>query len=198
MKYGQTPEIHAEVAATHLLTALGFGADDVSMVRRVRCHGCPRWPFRSRQIAERLHLDSFLRDRIDYDEYHDFEWVSVERRDRKKDLEFGNEEGWAFHELSSDRRLDGRRDRRRGGRAQTDGDVPPSLGQQGAEPASGLHLSAIGTGIAKGCRQTFPRCDRPLAMMQDVGSTFGPRKVDLRGSGGNGRSGPTRQPARSA
>jgi hypothetical protein len=25
----------------------------------------------------------------------------------------------------------------------------------------------------------FPRCDRPLAMMQDVGSTFGPLKVDL-------------------
>ena len=161
---------------SHLLTALGFGADDVTMVRRVRCHGCPRWPFRSRQIAERLHLDSFLRDRVDYDEYHDFEWVSVERRDRKKDLEFDKEEGWAFHELSV---------------------VDPSKGGANGGEVDALRLMAMflhhwdnkapnqrlvctsPQSPPDGEPADFPRCDRPLAMLQDVGSTFGPRKVDL-------------------
>src|SRR5687768_156875 len=46
VKYGVNPEIAGEVAATSLLKALGFGADHVSIVRRVRCYGCPRSPYR--------------------------------------------------------------------------------------------------------------------------------------------------------
>jgi hypothetical protein len=179
VKYGRTPEINAEVAATHLLAALGFGADDVSMVRRVRCHGCPRQPFLTRQIAERLHLDEFLRDHIDYAEYQDFEWVSVERRDRKKDLEFGNEEGWAFHELST---IDGSA----GGATRAEVDALKLMAMflhhwDNKAPNQRLFcMSAIDatTPQAAGAEH-LPMCDRPLAMMQDVGSTFGPRKVNL-------------------
>jgi hypothetical protein len=180
VKYGQTPEINAEVAATRLLTALGFGADDVSMVRRVRCHGCPRRPFLTRQIAERLHLDGFLRDHIDYSEYQDFEWVSVERRDRKKDLEFGNEEGWAFHELPTI-------DASSGGATRTEVDALRLMAMflhhwDNKAPNQRLFCmsGAIGEASpqADGAEQ-FPKCERPLAMMQDVGSTFGPRRVDL-------------------
>ncbi|HTV00781.1 MAG TPA: hypothetical protein VMF13_09600, partial [Luteitalea sp.] len=41
VKYGRdNGEVFAEVAATRLLWALGFGADDVSPVK-VRCKGCP-------------------------------------------------------------------------------------------------------------------------------------------------------------
>ena len=178
VKYGQTPEIHAEVAGTHLLAALGFGADNVSMVRRVRCYGCPRWPFVSRQIAERLHLDGFLRDRIDYDEYHDFEWVSVERRDRKKDLDFGGEEGWAFHELP-------KIDASAGGATAAEVDALRLMAMflhhwdNKAPNQRLLCTSAISPETAKDSEE-FPTCSRPLALMQDVGSTFGPRRVDLR------------------
>jgi hypothetical protein len=180
VKYGLTPEIHAEVAATRLLTALGFGADASWMVRRVQCYGCPRWPFYSRQIAERLHLDNFLRDRIDYDDSQDFEWVSVERRDRTRDLKFGNEEGWAFHELS---KIDA------GAGGATDAEVDAlrlmamflnhwdnKSANQRLVCTSPMAPVSPRDADSKG----FPQCDRPLAFMQDVGSTFGPRKVDLR------------------
>ena len=176
VKYGHTPEIHAEVAATHLLTALGFAADDVTMVRRVRCHGCPRWPFRTRQVAARLHLDDFIRDRVHYDGYHDFEWVSVERRDRQQDLEFGSEEGWAFHELSVV-------DASLGGATGAEVDALRLMAMflhHWDNKAPNQRLSCISPMPAPDAgAPEFPRCDRPLAMLQDVGSTFGPRKVDL-------------------
>ena len=35
------PEPYGEVAASRLLRALGFAADHVSFVKRVRCYGCP-------------------------------------------------------------------------------------------------------------------------------------------------------------
>src|SRR5512143_674559 len=45
VKYGLSGEIHAELAATRLLTALGFGADRMYLIPRVRCYGCMRTPF---------------------------------------------------------------------------------------------------------------------------------------------------------
>ena len=45
VKYGHTGEIHAEVAATRLLSALGFGADRMFLIPRLRCYGCLRNPF---------------------------------------------------------------------------------------------------------------------------------------------------------
>lgn len=44
VKYGQNPEIHAEVAASRLLLALGAGADRMYLVRKLRCFGCPENP----------------------------------------------------------------------------------------------------------------------------------------------------------
>ena len=165
VKYGWSDEIHAEVAATHLLAALGFGADDVSMARRVRCHGCPRWPMLTRQAAGRLHLDKFLRERIDYDRYTDFEWVSVEQRGRINELKFGDQEGWSWNELSV---------------------VDPSAGGATRAEVDAFRLLAmfLNHWDNKAANQRLvcqsPKCDHPLAMIQDVGSTFGPSKVDLR------------------
>jgi hypothetical protein len=51
IKYGATTEIPAEIAATRLLAALGFGADTIYLIRKVRCFGCPRSPFRAMQLA---------------------------------------------------------------------------------------------------------------------------------------------------
>ena len=44
VKYGHTGEIQAEIAASRLLTALGFGADRMYLVPRLRCYGCVRTP----------------------------------------------------------------------------------------------------------------------------------------------------------
>lgn len=162
VKYGSR-ELHAEVATTRLLSALGFGADEVSMARRVRCSGCPRWPMLERLGAERLHLEHFLERRIDYDRHTDFEWVSVERRDLYKELEFGEQEGWSWHELSV---------------------IDPLRGGATRAEVDAFRLVAIFLNHwdNKGSNQALicnPDCDHGLAMIQDAGSTFGPKKVNL-------------------
>ena len=45
VKYGRSPEVPSEVASAKLLHALGFGADNVPLVEKVRCYGCPAEPF---------------------------------------------------------------------------------------------------------------------------------------------------------
>ena len=46
IKYGRSnPEVYTEVAATRLLAALGFPADRMFVINRVRCFGCPPDPF---------------------------------------------------------------------------------------------------------------------------------------------------------
>ena len=71
VKYGGTPEIPSEIAATRLLHALGFGADRVSRVDVVRCHGCPIQPFHTRALLEMLNLDGYVDKRIDYSSSRD-------------------------------------------------------------------------------------------------------------------------------
>ena len=46
VKYGHNSvEVFGEVAATRLLSALGFGADRMYVVRSVKCRGCPLHPY---------------------------------------------------------------------------------------------------------------------------------------------------------
>ena len=170
VKYG-TSESQAEVATTHLLAAIGFGADDVSMARRVRCYGCPRRPMLARQAAGRLQLDTLLKGRIDYARSSDFEWVSVERRGRRNELKFADQEGWSWNELSA---ID-----------------PASGGATHAEvDAFRLMATFLNHWDNKASNQALlcpalssadegPACDHPLAMIRDAGSTFGPKKVNL-------------------
>jgi hypothetical protein len=177
VKYGSR-ELHAEAAAAPLLIALGFGADEVSMAQRVRCYGCPRWPFLSREVAERLQFDTFLKTHIDYDRYSDFEWVSVERRGQHNELEFGDQEGWSWHELSLI-------DASLGGATHAEVDAFRLIAMflnHWDNKASNQRLicpSAADADTDTDANET-PKCDHPFAMMQDVGSTFGPKKVNLR------------------
>ena len=60
VKYGWTPEKSGEVAATRLLAALGFGADHVTMVPRLRCIGCPLFPFEMQEVAEAFYATWLL------------------------------------------------------------------------------------------------------------------------------------------
>jgi hypothetical protein len=176
VKYGWTEEIHAEVAATHLLAALGFGADDVSMARLVRCYGCPRWPMLERQAAERLHLEKLLEKRINYDRHSDFEWVSVKRR-RHNEMKFGDQEGWSWSELSAI-------DPSLGGAARAEVDAFRLMAiflnhWDNKAENQGLICPSLSESQKNSDSDDRPECDHPLAVIKDVGSTFGPKKMNL-------------------
>jgi len=80
VKYGRNPEIHAETLATTLLMALGYPADRVTIVPRVRCYGCPRFPFATMQFFQFLGADGVLGPHGFEHGYTDFTWAAVEHR----------------------------------------------------------------------------------------------------------------------
>lgn len=168
VKYGYTKEIPSEIAASRLLHALGFGADRVSRVERVRCYGCPFQPFHTRALWEMIDVTDFMDKRIDYDRYRDFDGVSVERNFDGEAIEAGPERGWAFYELK-------KIDPSQGGATRAEVDALRLMAvflHHWDNKTSNQRLTCPGS--------TTPDCERPLAMIQDVGSDFGPKKADLR------------------
>ena len=165
VKYGGA-EPHGEVAATRLLRAIGFGADTVTFVRRVRCYGCPRYPFTTMKVVSLAGAERLFEKGLDYDTAIEFEWVAVERKSTRQAIETPEVRGWAFHELA---------------------DVPTASRVH----ADALTLMAVflahwdnkAENQRLQCLSGGPgrdgTCARPFAMLQDVGGTFGPRKVQL-------------------
>jgi hypothetical protein len=80
VKYGRNPEIYAETAATELLALLGYPADEVRLVRLVRCYGCPRFPFLATQMLSAARMPTLLGPYGHDAGYTDFEWPAVEHR----------------------------------------------------------------------------------------------------------------------
>ena len=159
-------EPHGEVAATRLLRAIGFGADNVSFARKVRCYGCPRFPYPTMKAVALVGAERLFERGLDYDSALDFEWAAVERKSDVTTIQTPSGKGWAWHELAR---------------------VPTASRVH----ADALTLMAVflahwdnkAENQRLVCLSGAPRpdgtCARPLAMMQDVGGTFGPRKVDL-------------------
>ena len=173
VKYGLNPEIPGEVAATRLLTALGFAADHMTISRRVRCYGCPRSPYRSRQIAEWFFVAGILDKLLDYGEYADFAYAAVERKYDARAVEVGEHQGWAFHELDAV-------DASRGGASRADVDALRLMAVFLAHwdnKTTNQRLVCVGD---RGEDGDGP-CAQPLLMLQDLGATFGPKKVDYIG-----------------
>lgn len=173
VKYGINPEIPGEVGATLLLKAMGFAADDMRIVSRVRCYGCPRSPYRSRQVAEWFFVAGILDSMLDYTSYADFTNVAVERKFPARAVEVGEHEGFGMYELSGV-------DPARGGAARADVDafrLVAVLLAHWDNKASNQRLVCLGD---TGDDSAEP-CARPLLMMQDLGATFGPKKVSLQG-----------------
>jgi hypothetical protein len=84
VKYGaDNGETFAEVAATRLLWALGFGADRMYPVRLI-CRGCPD------------HLGGVKRGMTNVSI---FEYASIERKAPGQELETRPDEGWSWSEL---------------------------------------------------------------------------------------------------
>jgi hypothetical protein len=167
VKYGQTKEIHAEVAASRLLTALGFGADRVYLIQHLRCYGCAREPYYTTRALDSVHARDLASKTIPDDGYTDFEWVTVERHFDGVPIEAEDDQGWAWFEFD---------------------EIDPSRGASRAE-RDALRLAAMLLAhwdnkasnqrlLCRGAEATGP-CERPFAIIQDLGSTFGPGRVDL-------------------
>jgi hypothetical protein len=163
VKYGRrNPEAFAEVAATRLLSALGFGAERVYKVARVRCFGCPPYP-----QPRFWWLDSFFSRE---GHYVDVAPASVERPFRGKKIVAPGTDGWAFNELEHI-------DPARGGATRAEIDalrlIAVFLADWDNKPENQRLVCLPGAeDPARGCRS-------PFALLQDVGATFGPLAMNL-------------------
>ncbi len=170
VKYGRNPEAHGEAAASRLLTALGFGADSNYLIEHLRCYGCPRFPFHTTVLLGFAGIGGLLERTADQ-LYTDFNWVAVERRFSGRPIVGDDRKGWEWYELPKD----------------------ATPGASRAE-LDALRLMAVFLGHwdNKGSNQRLvclseeegdphQPCPQPFAIIHDLGSTFGPHKVDLSG-----------------
>ena len=179
IKYGAgNPEGPAEVAASRLLGALGFGADRMLVVRRVRCAGCPTFPFQSLRCYERLGLQSAcFPGGTDFDRVIDFDVAVVERKLEGRIIEAYEDQGWAWFELDR---------------------IDPAQGGSTRAEVDAFRLMAVFLAhwdnktanqrliCPPAAERPDGTCRQPLAIVQDLGATFGPLKIDLH----HWRSGP--------
>ena len=171
IKYGKGAEIPAEAAATRLLRALGFAADTIALVRHLRCYGCPLEPFTTSKAVETIRADSLYEKAIDYDGFHDYEWVAMERKYDARPIELAAQEGWAFPELD-------RVDAAKGGAPRAHVDALRLVAVFLAHwdnKADNQRLVCDTRDWPEG-----QPCAAPRMLLQDLGATFGPRKVNLR------------------
>jgi hypothetical protein len=172
VKYGMGSEIPAEAAASRLLGALGFAVDDVALVRTLRCYGCPLEPFVTLKAVETARIGALYAPGIDYSIVREFPWVAVERKYDAWPVETRTREGWPFYELDVI-------DAARGGAPRAHVDALRLLA------AFLAHWDNKAENQRLVCAsRNWPanvRCPEPLVLLQDLGATFGPRKVDLDG-----------------
>ena len=166
VKYGRNPEIQGEAAATRLLRTLGFPADEVVIVPRLRCYGCPRDPFVTVVASSWTFTREWLGPAGFDNGYTDFEWVAIERRFAAPAIETDDTKGWGWWEV------------RNNTAHRADLDALRLLAVFLAHwdnKAENQRLVCL-----DGEPPTpVPDCVRPLAMIQDLGATFGPTKVNI-------------------
>jgi hypothetical protein len=160
-------EPHGEVAATRLMRALGFPADDVRFVERVRCHGCPTFPFLTMRLLGFVKAADWYGHTIDYNRYTDIAWAAVEHKHPGTEIETADGRGWAWYELDG---VDGPR-------AHVDAlRLMAIFLAHWDNKSENQRLVCLDAGPSL---PTRARCGESLAILQDLGATFGPRKVDL-------------------
>ena len=170
VKYGPGDEIPAEAAATRLLDALGFGADRIALVAQLRCFGCPKEPFVTMKLLEKARAQNVYEKVMNPEKHETFEWVAMEHKFAAQPIEADDQEGWAFFELE-------RIDAAKGGapRAHVDALRLMALFLAHWDNKSANQRLVC---LSKSWPDGRP-CPEPFLLMQDVGSTFGPRRLDL-------------------
>jgi hypothetical protein len=171
IKYGTSPEVPSEVASAKLLHTLGFGADNVTLVEKVRCYGCPAEPFMTMKTLGFAGAEKLYAKVMDPKDFKDFPWAAVERKHYGLSIETEEVEGWAFFELDLI-------DAKKGGAPRAHVDALRLLSVMLAHwdnKSENQRLVCLS-------ERDWPeggKCSKPFAMLQDVGSAWGPRKVDL-------------------
>jgi hypothetical protein len=184
VKYGRdNAEVFAEVIATRLLSALGFPTDQMFVIDRIRCFGCPEDPFANLQcLNDGSTMEQCFPD-VDYSRSRDFEYAVIERQLEGKRIQTRKDRGWTWEELPKIDAAAGGAPREQidalrlmavfishwDNKSQNqrlvcvDAEAKAAKGKKGAKKAA-----------AAECRQS-------LALIQDLGGTFGPFKLELEG-----------------
>jgi hypothetical protein len=193
VKYGASPEIHTEVAATRLMQALGAGADRMYLVGRLRCFGCPDDPFAMLSCLSSPFRERRRESRADLRRAEDLRQGTPGRRDYRRYVDFTN--------VAIERQNGRPRDQAEAWRAGAGRSSPRSRTGAGARRATRCRLLAVFLNnwdnradnqrllcVDDGSRMADGGCHEPLAYMQDVGATFGfvggaksQRKLDVEG-----------------
>jgi hypothetical protein len=170
VKYGASnPEVYTEVAASRLLSAIGFPTDRMYVVGRVRCFGCSKDPFEGLQCVNEGTPIATCFPGLDYRRAEEFAPAVIERPMEGRRIETDKERGWKWDELVK---------------------IEPAAGGATRDQIDALRLLAVLLGhwdnkaknqrlLCLGEKDSSTKCRRPLAMVQDLGATFGPAKLDL-------------------
>jgi hypothetical protein len=171
VKYGgPNGEIPAEIAATRLLSALGFPTDRMYRVHSVRCRGCPVLPQQALQCLEKGGPAVVCMEGASDSNHVTFEHAAIERPFEGRKIEASDDQGWTWFELDT---------------------INPAAGGSPRSHVDALRLMAVllahwdnkGPNQRLVCSEGQDRpdgsCSAPLAMIQDLGATFGPKKMDL-------------------
>jgi hypothetical protein len=172
VKYGAANgELQAEIAGTRLLQALGFRADDMFVVHSVRCAGCPRFPFAALLCHQTTGIEPLcFHDAMDPQRVRVVEPVVIERRLPGTVIEATDDQGWSWFELD-------RVDPVKGGSTRAEVDALRLLAVVLAHwDNKGPNQRLI---CPEGQQLPDGGCREPVAIIQDLGATFGPDRVDL-------------------
>lgn len=173
VKYGKVipnGEVPAEIAATRLLSALGFPTDRMNRVHSVRCRGCPLLPQQALQCLDKKEPATVCLQGASVDHVVTFENALIERPLEGDKVEASKGQGWSWYELDA---------------------IDPKAGGSNRAEVDALRLMAIllAHWDNKGANQKLlclpgqsrpdGACEKPIAAIGDLGGTFGPTRVDL-------------------
>ena len=172
VKYGEpNGEIPSEIAATRLLSALGFPTDRMYRVRSVRCTGCPPLPHRALQCLKEGAPAAVCLQGASETRVVTFAHAAIERPFEGRKIESADDQGWSWYELEK---------------------IDPARGGSSRAEVDALRLVAVllahwdnkGPNQRLVCPPGKDRpdgsCAAPLAIVQDLGAAFGPKRMDLK------------------
>jgi hypothetical protein len=173
VKYGEAipnGEVPAEITATRLLTALGFPTDRMNRVHSIKCRGCPPLPQQALKCLEKRESANVCLQGAAPDRVVTFQQALIERPLEGEKIEATDDQGWSWYELEK---------------------IDPKAGGSSRAEVDALRLIAVilvhwdNKGANQkllcpaGKRQPDGSCPAPMAIIGDLGATFGPNRVDL-------------------
>lgn len=171
VRYGRVnPEIPAGVAATRLLASLGFTVDRLDKVHSVECRGCPPFPFEALRCIQGGAPAAGCLQGVDTSKPVRFDPVAIELPVQGREIESFHNQGWGWFELD-------RIDPAAGGSSRAEVDALRLMGVLLAhwdnKHANQRLVCPPGNDLPDG------GCRTPVAVLHDLGATFGPLKLDL-------------------